>query len=64
MQLTLFRAKAEGIADEYLKSNNVKLHRGRKSTAAKDYAAYKQGKKDSRNVDVRRKRLEAASREI
>ncbi|MCJ1264958.1 hypothetical protein MMC22_004833 [Lobaria immixta] len=64
MQLTLFRAKAEGIADEYLKSNNVKLHRGRKSTAAKDYAAYKQGKKDSRNVDVRRKRLEAASMEI
>lgn len=60
MQLTLFRAKAGEIADEYLQKKNVKLHKSKPSTAAKDYAAYQQGKKDSRKVDVRRKRLEAS----
>lgn len=64
MQLTLFCARAEAIADEYLKNNNIKLSSGRASTAAKDFTAYNQGKKDSRKVDVRRKRLEAASKEI
>lgn len=61
MQLTLFRAKAGEIADEYLQKKKIKLTKGRKSSVAKDHAAYKQGKKDSHKVDVRRKRLEAAS---
>lgn len=60
MQLTLFRAKAEEIAKEYLQKQNVKLGSARRSTPAKDHAAYKQGKKDSHKVDVRRKKLEAA----
>lgn len=64
MQLTLFRARAEAIADEYLKRNNIKLGPPGRASTAKDFAAYRQGKKDSRKVDVRRKRLEAASKEI
>ena len=60
MQLTLFRAKAEQIAKEYLEEKNLKLKKRRKSTPAKDRAAYQQGRKDSHKVDVRRKKLEAA----
>lgn len=60
MQLTLFRAKAGAIADEYLQKKNTKLLRGRKLSVAKDYAAFKQGKEDSHKVDVKRKRIDAA----
>lgn len=56
----MFRETAQEIAKDYLRQKNIKLRKGRKKTAAKDYAAYKQGKKDSKKVDVRRNRLEAS----
>ena len=59
MQLTLFRETAQEIAKDYLQQKNIKLTNLREATAAKDHAAYKLGKKDSKNVDVRRRRLEA-----
>ncbi|MCJ1243177.1 hypothetical protein MMC30_000374 [Trapelia coarctata] len=61
MQLTTFRASAKKIADDYLVSNAIKLGKSRKGTAAKDYAAYKVGKEDSKKIDVRRRRIEDGS---
>ena len=58
-QLILFRATASKIADEYLKSTKTKLSADRKRVGSiKDRGAYEQGKRDSRKIDVKRRRLE------
>lgn len=62
-QLTRFRKDAETIADDYLKATKVKLTTGRKRTANKiDSCAYKQGKEDSKKIDVKRRRLEGGAK--
>lgn len=59
MQLVKFRETAEQVADEYLKAANIKLGSSRAHrTTVKDYAAYSQGKEDSKKVDVRQKLVE------
>jgi hypothetical protein len=58
-QLTLFRATANKIAEEYLKSTGEKLGKGRaRVSSVRDYGAYEQGRKDSRKIDVKRRRIE------
>ena len=58
-QLTLFRATAQKIAEEYIKSTNTKLTAGRaRVSSVRDYGAYEQGRKDSRKIDVKRRRIE------
>jgi hypothetical protein len=58
-QLTLFRANAQKIAEEYIKSTNTKLRAGRaRVPSVRDYGAYEQGRKDSRKIDVKRRRIE------
>lgn len=59
MQLVQFRQTAEQVANEYLKAANIKLHSNRaKKTTVKDPEAYRQGKKDSKKLDVRQKLVE------
>lgn len=59
MQLVKFRETAEQVADEYLKAANIKFGSSRAHrTTVKDYAAYSQGKEDSKKVDVRQKLVE------
>jgi Protein of unknown function (DUF2786) len=58
-QLTLFRATAQKIAEEYIKSTKTKLTAGRaRVSSVRDYEAYEQGRKDSRKIDVKRRRIE------
>jgi hypothetical protein len=58
-QLTLFRATAQKIAEEYIKSTKTKLTAGRaRVSSVRDYGAYEQGRKDSRKIDVKRRRIE------
>jgi len=58
-QIILFRKSAMKVAEEYLKSTKRKLHKSRKRTCSvRDYGAFEAGKRDSRNIDVRRRRLE------
>jgi hypothetical protein len=58
-QLTLFRATAKKIAEEYLKSTGTKLAKARaRVSSVRDYGAYEQGRKDSRKIDVKRRRIE------
>jgi len=58
MQLVTFRATATKIADEYLKDKGVKLHnRSTRYSVIRDWEAYDQGVRDSKNIDVRRKKL-------
>jgi hypothetical protein len=58
MQLVTFRATATKIADEYLEDRGVTLHnRSARSTVIRDRNAYSQGVKDSKKIDVYRKRI-------
>jgi hypothetical protein len=58
MQLATFRATATKIADEYLKDKGVKLHdRSARGTVIRDRNAYIQGVRDSKKIDVHRKRI-------
>lgn len=58
-QLTLFRATASKIAEEYLKSTGTKLAKSRAPVSSvRDYGAYEQGRQDSRKIDVKRRRIE------
>ncbi|KAH9216815.1 hypothetical protein DL95DRAFT_362852 [Leptodontidium sp. 2 PMI_412] len=58
MQLVTFRATATKIADEYLEDRGVTLRAGSaRSTVIRDLNAYSQGVKDSRKIDVYRKRI-------
>lgn len=57
--LTLFRENATIIADNYLKSKNIKLRPGRKSKALKyDSKAYNVGKEVAKKINLKRKRVE------
>lgn len=57
-QVVAFRKSASTIADEYLQQNGVKLSRSKsKSTGIGDAAAYAQGERDSREIDVRQGRI-------
>jgi hypothetical protein len=58
MQLATFRATATKIADEYLEGKGVKLHNpSARSTVIRDRNAYSQGVRDSKKIDVHRKRI-------
>jgi len=58
-QLILFRATATKIAEEYLKSTDTKLRKGRvRVSSIRDYGAYEQAIKCSRKIDVKRRRIE------
>ncbi|KAJ6499944.1 hypothetical protein C8R47DRAFT_270574 [Mycena vitilis] len=61
-QLVAFRESSIAIGDDYLKSQGVKLVKGRKrkALAFKDSDArrlYKRGKKDAESIDVKQKRV-------
>ena len=57
-QLVRFRATATKIADEYLKSEGVKLSSRQPSrNVIRDWNAYGQGAEDSKKIDVHRKRI-------
>ena len=61
LQLVQFRKNAEAIADDFIKSEGLKLRKGRKRKANKrDRDAYNKGKEDSKKIDVKRRRLEEA----
>ncbi|PWN43369.1 hypothetical protein IE81DRAFT_322436 [Ceraceosorus guamensis] len=58
-QLVVFRKNAESIAEQYIKTHKVKLGMARKFKDRKrDKNAYRKGKKDSKNMDVKRRRLD------
>ncbi|KAI9786583.1 MAG: hypothetical protein M1839_006132 [Geoglossum umbratile] len=57
-QLARFRGHANKIAEDYLKEKDVKLGAGRKRQLARDNEAWKEGKRDSRKIDVKRRRIE------
>jgi hypothetical protein len=58
MQLVTFRATATKIADRYLEEKGVRLRRrSARSTVIRDWNAYDQGVRDSKKIDVHRKRL-------
>lgn len=60
-QVTLFRKSAMNVASEYLRSKQTELSKGKKrSYSIRDSGAYETGKMDSRNIDVRRRRVENA----
>ncbi|KAK8092675.1 Ankyrin repeat protein [Apiospora kogelbergensis] len=55
-QLVTFRKTATKIAEDYLEDQGIKLvNRPARSNAIQDSGAYKQGRKDGRKIDVRRK---------
>ena len=59
MQLVKFRQTAEQVADGYLKATNIKVGKAwAQRTTVKDHEAYRQGKEDSKKVDVRQKLVE------
>ena len=59
MQLVKFHATADKIADDFLEQSKVKIsHRSAKQVDIKDRKAYRQGVKDSKKIDVHRKRIE------
>lgn len=59
-QLTTFREMSKDIEDTVLKDKGVKLKKGRKRAhIAKDKEAYKEGREDSKKVEVRAARIEA-----
>ena len=62
MQLTIFRANAVKIADEYLKDKGVKLGKGGRSRKddIKDFKAYERGMRDGKKIDVHQKRIKEA----
>ncbi|KAI9867422.1 MAG: hypothetical protein M1813_008980 [Trichoglossum hirsutum] len=59
MQLTCFRRTAIEVAEEYLQEQNVVFSKRQwTSTPARDSTAWREGKTDSRKIDVKRRRLE------
>lgn len=59
-QLTLFRNNAASIADDFLKTQNIKIKTSKRKDKRKlDADAYKQGKVDARKIDVKRSRSES-----
>lgn len=67
MQLQVFRETASKIADEYLKECDIKLGKGRRGglNVIRDRDAYDQGVKDSKKIDLQRKKItEAANSDV
>ena len=59
-QLTTFREMSKDIEDTVLKDKGVNLTKGRKRVhIAKDKEAYKEGREDSKKIEVRAARIEA-----
>jgi len=59
MQLMAFRESAQKIAEDYIKKKDLKFsHRAKRTSEVRDYHAYGEGVKDSKKIDVRRRRLE------
>jgi hypothetical protein len=59
MQLVRFRETAEKVAKDILKAKSIKPTKRRgKNTAASDFGANSQGKKDSKKIDVRQNLVE------
>jgi hypothetical protein len=56
--LQLIVADGQAFADQCLKSLYLRLHKARNNTVPKDMTAYEDGKKDSKKINVRGKRLE------
>lgn len=58
-QLTTFREMSHDIEDDVLKKRGIKLRKGRKKgPEVKDRAAYKEGRKDSKKIEVKAARIE------
>lgn len=58
LQLTTFRAKAQEVADDWLKAHNIKLYKLRSRPASiKDRRAYKEGLRSGQLTDFKRKKL-------
>lgn len=59
--LVRFRQSAEKVATEYLKANNTKLRKGRRRDyMVRNEDAYRDGIEDSKQIDVKRRRIEGA----
>ncbi|KIW92597.1 uncharacterized protein Z519_06444 [Cladophialophora bantiana CBS 173.52] len=59
--LVRFRQSAEKVAEEYLKAQKTKLSKGRRrERRVRDYCAYREGIEDSKQIDVKRRRIEGA----
>lgn len=58
--LVAFRKNAEQVADEYLQQASIKVKKGRKNyhQPKNDRKAFNKGKEDSRQLDVKRRRIE------
>ena len=60
--LVRFRRSAQRVADEYLKAQTLKLKKTpKRSRSIRNPDAYRQGKEDSKRIDVKRRRIEGAS---
>ena len=58
-QLVLYEDKAGKIADDFLKSKKIKLGPARKRKwDIRDRIAYEDGKKDSEDIDIKRRRID------
>ncbi|RMZ87741.1 hypothetical protein DV736_g5032, partial [Chaetothyriales sp. CBS 134916] len=56
--LVRFRQSAGKVASEYLKAQNKKLYKSRsREKKVRDYDAYRQGVEDSKQIDVKRRRI-------
>jgi hypothetical protein len=59
--LVRFRQSAEKVAREYLKAQNKKLRNGRRREhTVRNEDAYRDGIEDSKQIDVKRRRIEGA----
>ena len=58
-QLTVFRQNVKEIEESVIKEKGLKLRKGRKlKRSVKDRRAWKQGRKDAKNINVRAPRIE------
>lgn len=57
--LTIYQTTAAKVADDFLEQEKIKLRKGRRRQwSIKDDIAYEDGRKDSRDIDIKRKRIE------
>ena len=62
--LAVYRQDAKTAAEEYLKEERIKLSKGRRLRySIRDQIAWEQGQDDSKNIDVKRKRIDNVPRE-
>ena len=59
--LIRFDESAEKVAEEHLKAQNMKLYKDENRNGKVRYCnGYQEGKEDSKNIDVKRRRIEDA----